>query len=235
VRIAGAAAKAASVQRFVYASSTAALYLGSAGSIDGSSGTDPQPDQRGGYARGKIASEAVLHELAKEGLALTIIRPAIVVGHDGIFEHSGAGLWVRDNHCVGWGVGKHPLPFVLASDCAQAFVAALDAPAAVGKTYNVAGDVRLSARDYVEVMATRTGRDYHFHATPLRWMWLQEFAKYMVKVLARKPREWPAFRDFASRSFTTELDCSDAKRDLGFVPESDRSRFLNRIFDRRGK
>tara|TARA_R110002072_G_scaffold87129_3_gene196591 strand:+ start:1027 stop:3174 length:2148 start_codon:yes stop_codon:yes gene_type:complete len=231
VRVAGVAAKDANVKRFVYASSTAALWLGSSGTIDGTADTDPKPGDRAGYGRGKIASEAELRKLAKEGLKLTIIRPAIVVGHDGIFEHSGAGLWVRDNHCVGWGVGKHPLPFVLASDCADAFVAALDAPSAEGKTYNLAGDVRLSARDYVESMATRTGRDYHFHPMPLRWMWLQEVGKYGVKMLARKQREWPAFRDFASRSFTTQLDCADAKRDLGFTPESDRGRFLSRIFD----
>lgn len=231
VRIAGVAAKDANVKRFVFASSTAALWLGSAGTIDGTSGTDPEPKQRAGYGRGKIASEVELHKLAKLGLKLTIIRPAIVVGHDGIFEHSGAGQWVRDNHCVGWGIGKHPLPFVLATDCAQALVAALDAENAEGKTYNLAGDVRLSARDYVEAMATRTGRDYHFHPTPLRWMWLQEVGKYGVKMLARKQREWPAFRDFASRSFTTVLDCSDAKRDLGFEPENDRGRFLSRLFD----
>ena len=68
---------------------------------------------------------------------------------------------------------------------------------------------------------------------PLWWMWTQELGKYGVKMLARKQREWPAYRDFASRSFTTELDCSDAKRDLGFQPEGDRGRFLSRIFDQR--
>ena len=234
VRVAGEAARAAGVQRFVYASSTAALWLGSAGKIDGSSGTDPRPGDRAGYARGKIASERALEKLAADGLEVTVIRPAIVVAHDGIAEHSGAGLWVRDNHCVGWGVGRHPLPFVLATDCAQAFVAALDAPDAGGKSYNLAGDVQLTAREYVEAMATRTGRDYHYHPTPLRWMWLQEVGKYGVKALARKQRAWPYFRDFASRSFTTELDCADAKRDLGFEPEADRTRFLNRIFDERG-
>ncbi|MFK7740909.1 MAG: Gfo/Idh/MocA family oxidoreductase [Planctomycetota bacterium] len=239
VRVAGEEAKAAGVKRFVFASSTAALWLGEKTAIDGGSGTDAQPIKRAGYSRGKIASECVLRELAKDGadgskgLPLTIIRPAIVVAHDGIAEHSGVGLWVRDNQCIGWGVGKHPLPFVLATDCAQAFVAALDAENAEGKTYNLAGDVRLSAREYVEAMSARTGRDYHYHPMPLWWMWTQELGKYGVKVAARKQREWPAYRDFASRSFTTALDCSDAKRDLDFQPESDRGRFLSRLFDER--
>ena len=177
----------------------------------------------------------MLQELRADGggLPLTIVRPAIVVAHDGVHEHSGVGLWVRDNQCIGWGRGRHPLPLVLASDCAQALVAALDAPAAEGRSYNLAGDVRLSAREYVEAMATRTGRDYHYHPMPLWWMWTQELGKYAVKMLARKQREWPAWRDFASRSFTTALDCSDAKQDLGFAPEGDRSRFLSRVFDER--
>jgi predicted dehydrogenase/nucleoside-diphosphate-sugar epimerase len=230
-RAAGAAAKSAGVRRLVYVSSTAALWLGAPGAAAGDCGTDPQPEQRAPYARGKIAAEAELAAFAQSGLGVTIVRPAIVVGHDGIAEHSGVGLWVRDNHCVGWGDGRTPLPFVLADDCADALVRALDAPDAAGRCYNLAGDVRLTAREYVEAMSTRTRRDYHFHGTRLWWMWLQEVGKYGVKLLARRPRAWPAFRDFASRGFRTMLDCSDAKRDLGFAPEADRGRFLARVFD----
>jgi nucleoside-diphosphate-sugar epimerase len=162
---------------------------------------------------------------------VVVVRPAIVVGDDGIAEHSGIGLWVKDNHCVGWGTGKLPLPLVLADDCADALVAALAAEGIAGKSYNLAGDVRLTAREYVEAMAHRTGRDYRFHPTPLWWMWLQEYGKYLVKAVARRARQWPAFRDFASRSLRTTLDCSDAKRDLDWQPEADRARFLARIFD----
>jgi hypothetical protein len=62
-------------------------------------------------------------------------------------------------------------------------------------------------------------------------MWLQEFGKYLVKVAARRPREWPAYRDFKSRGFLSVLDCSDSKRDLGFAPETDRARFVQRVFE----
>jgi nucleoside-diphosphate-sugar epimerase len=159
-----------------------------------------------------------------------LVRPAIVVAHDGMADHSGVGMWVRDNHCIGWGTGKHGLPFVLADDCADGLVRSLFADGVVGKSYNLAGDVRLSAREYVAAMTDRTGRKIHYHPTPLRWMWLQEYGKFCVKWAARRQREWPAYRDFASRSFTTALDCSDAKRDLGWQPESDRERFLQELF-----
>ncbi|MCC7062242.1 MAG: hypothetical protein IT456_05515, partial [Planctomycetes bacterium] len=85
--------------------------------------------------------------------------------------------------------------------------------------------------EYIEELTVRSGRDYRFHATPLWWMWLQEFGKYLVKVAARRPREWPAYRDFKSRGFLSELDCSDSKRDLGFAPETDRARFVQRVFE----
>lgn len=230
-RAAGEAALAAGVRRFVYTSSTAALWLGGRGTIDGSVGPDPRPRARAPYARGKILAEHELGALRARGLPLVVVRPAIVVADDGPLEHSGVGLWVRDNHCVGWGDGRRPLPFVLADDCAVALVAALSSPAAVGRSYNLAGDVRLTAREWLEAMAVRTGRDYRFHGAPLRWTWLQEVGKHLVKVLAARPRQWPAWRDLASRSFRTTLDCRDAVRDLGFQPEHDRARFLARVFD----
>jgi predicted dehydrogenase/nucleoside-diphosphate-sugar epimerase len=230
VRAAGDACLHAAVRRLVYTSSTAALWLGARGTADGACGTDPKPAARSPYARGKIAAEAELRRLRGKGCAITIVRPAIVVGPGGIPEHSGVGLWVRDNHCVGWGRGAHGLPFVLADDCAAALVAALHAPAAADRDYNLAGDVRWSAREYVAELALHTGRDYHFHATALAWMWLQEFGKWLVKVAARRPREWPSRRDFDSRSFRTVLDCADSKRDLGFRPEADPARFRRRLF-----
>ena len=145
-------------------------------------------------------------------------------------EHSGLGLWVRDNHCVGWGVGDTPLPLVLGDDCARGLVGALFSEAAKNKSYNLAGSVRMTARDFVEELRLRTGRDYRFHPTAITWMWLQEVGKHFIKVLARKPREFPSLRDLRSRSFAAPLDCADAERDLGFRPESDRLRFLQRLF-----
>ncbi|MFM1872000.1 MAG: hypothetical protein RL398_1422, partial [Planctomycetota bacterium] len=177
VRIAANAARAAKVRRLVYTSSTAALWLGDRGRIGGDCGTDPLPIDRSAYARGKIAAEVELAAARRGGLSVTVVRPAIVVGKGGIREHSGVGLWVRDNQCVGWGRGDSPLPFVLADDCAKGLVAALDAPAAEGKDYNLAGDVRPTAQEYMTELAARSGRAYRFHPTPLRWMWLQELGK----------------------------------------------------------
>lgn len=230
VAVAATAAREAKIRRFVYASSTAALYLGGSDPLRGDCGPDPEPSTRGAYSRGKIAAEAALREARKQGLDVVIVRPAVVLGSASSFEHSGIGLWVRDNHCVGWGKGAAPLPLVLGDDCARGLVAALFADAAKNKDYNLAGPVRLTAKDFVQELRVRTGRDYQFHPTPILWMWLQEVGKHLVKALAQKPREFPSLRDLRSRSFTAPLDCADAERDLGFRPEQDRMSFLRRMF-----
>jgi predicted dehydrogenase/nucleoside-diphosphate-sugar epimerase len=233
VRAAASACAAARVRRIVYASSTAALWLGGRRPVTGAAGTDPAPSRRGAYARAKIAAEREL--AAARDLDVVIVRPAIVVGPGASAEHSGVGLWVRDNHCVGWGRGRNPLPLVLADDCARGLVAALDAQGARGRAYNLAGAVRLTAREYLAELRSRTGRDYRFHATFLRSMWLLEVGKHCVKVLARRPRQFPSLRDLRSRSFRAPLDCADAERDLGFAPERDRARFLQRLFGGAGE
>lgn len=227
-RAVGEACLDAGVERLVFVSSTAALYLGGSESVKGSVGPDPRPSRRAEYSRGKIAAEQELGRLARErGLPLVIMRPAIVVGEGGVLNHSGVGLWVRDNHCVGWGMGRHPLPFVLVRDCARALVASVSAPGVLGKSYNLAGDVRPSAVDYVREMRRRTGRDFHFHGQPIWLIMAVEIGKWLIKVAARRPRELPSARDFRSRGFTAQLDCHDAKLELGWQPEADAARFYD--------
>src|SRR6185295_19214693 len=118
------AALAAGVERFVYVSSIAALYAGpDCGTpvLDDSLETDPRPEGREVYSRGKMAAERALLDLHRErGLPLVIVRPGVVLGEGTPLQHSGLGFWARDNHCVGWGLGDHPLPVVDVDDVAEA-------------------------------------------------------------------------------------------------------------------
>lgn len=225
VRAAAEACRTAGVRRLCYASSTAAMWLGRRGPVAGDAPPDAAPGKRGPYSRAKIAAEQELHRQRQSGLDVVILRPAIVVGRDAAPQHSGLGLWVRDNHCVGWGRGRNPLPFVLVDDCAAALVAALDAPAASNRTYALAGPVRPSARDYLAELRARSGRDFRHHPQALLSTWLQELGKHLVKAITFRPRELPSLRDLRSRAFLAELDCSAAERDLQWQPETDRAAF----------
>jgi len=229
VEVTGRAALAAGVERYIFISTVAALYLGGREAVTGAVGPDPRPARRPAYARGKIAAEAVLGRLHREeGLPGLVLRPAIVVGEGGLAEHSGVGLWVKDNHCVGWGHGRNPLPFLLVEDCARAIAAALEAPGLEGRAFNLAGDVRICAMEYVELLRRVTGRDHHFHPTGLRSIWLQELGKYLVKRAARRRGEIMSMRDLRTRAFLAPLDTRDTQEALGWRPVADREQFIAR-------
>ncbi|GDY02045.1 hypothetical protein LBMAG49_13740 [Planctomycetota bacterium] len=228
VKTAALVARACKVRRLVYASSVAALWLGQRGKADCEVGPDPRPQHRAPYARGKVAAERELAAQRALGLETCVVRPAIVLSADTSPTHSGVGFWVRDNQCVGFGRGRTPLPLLLADDCASALVAALDAPNAANRSYNIAGPVRPTAREFVRTLRVRSGRDYRFYGQPVWFLFGVEIGKYLVKVLACRPREFPSLRDLRSRNFLTQLDCERAQQDLGWQPEVDAVSFYDR-------
>lgn len=227
------AARAERVARFVYVSSIAALYTAvdhPPAPVPDSLPVDPQPRGRSLYARGKIATERALAELhAREPIGLVIARPGVVLGPGGAMQHSGLGLWVRDNHCVGWGRGAHPLPIVLADDVADALVlAALHTGDELdGRALNLATRSSLSARATVEALARASGRRLVFHPRPLWLSQLAEVGKWVVKKLARRPDvAFPSMRDLRARALEVPFACETARELLGWTPREDAAEIL---------
>jgi predicted dehydrogenase/nucleoside-diphosphate-sugar epimerase len=223
------------VQRLLFTSSIAACFLGESGAL--ASGTaehaddvppDSRPQQRALYARGKIACEQLLLDLHRQrGLPVTLFRPGVVVGEGGPVQHSGAGLWTRDTQCFGWGMGNHGLPWILVGDVADALVAACRANHLAGRSLDLVGDVRLTAREYVTELGRLSGRPFQFHPQPLWWMQAIELFKWGVKIAIRRPHvEFPSYRDLSSRSLAGELSNAPAKSLLNWQPVADRTEFL---------
>jgi len=224
------AALRAGVERFVYVSSTAALYLGAdAGPIvTDATPPDPEPWQRSLYARGKIAAEKALRELEREGLPLVVVRPGVVLGRGTPLQHSGLGLWVRDNHCVGWGDGTNALPVVWNEDVAEAIARTVESTVPLaGRSLNLAADVGLTARDLVDELRRATGRALVFHPRSLLVSQIGEIGKWIVKqVGGRRDAPFPSWRDLKSRALVPKLSCETARDVLGWRPVEDRERFL---------
>ncbi len=222
----------AHVRRLVHVGSIAALYLGpQATPITGATPPDPRDAERGDYARAKAISDRMLLGMhAREGLPVTILRPGVVVGEGSSPFHSGLGFFNTEQHCIGWNDGRNPLPFVLVEDAAAAIVGAVQAPAGTvgGHCYNLAGDVRPSARDYVADLARALQRPLRFHPQSPSWLWGEDVAKWLVKRATGRKVAMPAKRDFLSRGMCATLDCSDAKRDLGWRPVADPAVFRQR-------
>ena len=222
------------VKRMIYVSSVAALFTGAEETreLSDSTPTDPKPNARSLYSRGKIAAESALSKFAgKSGLALTIARPGIVVGEGTPMQHSGYGLWARDNHCVGWGLGKTPLPLVWVDDVADALSAACvyQGTELDGRAWNLCSKVQLGGREIVAELRRCTGRDLHFHPRSLVKSQVMEIGKWMVKVAGRKSGvEFPSWRDLESRALDREFSCRIAREVLDWNPVEEREAFLDR-------
>lgn len=234
---AGAAeeALAQGVRRFVYVSSIAALYGGPDSGktvVEDSLETDPHPEARDEYSRGKAATEKALVALHRErGLPLVIARPGVVLGEGARFQHSALGLWVRDNHCVGWGLGDNPLPLVTAEDVAEALVriALHEGDGLHGRAVNLCGRPPLSAREMVDELRRVTGRDLHFHPRRLWVSQILEIGKWLVKKAGRRPGvTFPAYRNLKARALVPPFSCRTAREVLGWTPVEDREGILDR-------
>ncbi|HKV13118.1 MAG TPA: Gfo/Idh/MocA family oxidoreductase [Thermoanaerobaculia bacterium] len=218
------------VERLVYLSSIAALYLGDPREVvTGATRCDPLLGRRSEYPRGKAWAEQRLLELHRtRGLPVSILRPGIVLGEGGAPLHPAAGLRVNEQHCLGWGRGEDPLPLVLVEDVAEAVRLAVRSEAAAGRTYNVVGDVRLTAREYVAEVARALNRPLRFHPRSTAAIQAVDLGKWVLKrLLGRKDRA-PAIRDVRSGTFRARFDCGDLRRDLGWNPVADRAELIRK-------
>jgi len=220
----------AGTERFIHIGSIAGLYLGPQSSrITGATPPDPQSSVRGDYARAKALCDLRLLELNREAkLPLCILRPGLVVGAGTSPFHSGLGFFNNDQHCIGWNDGRNPLPFVLVEDVADAIYLALNAPSIEGRCYNLVGDVRLSAREYLAELARVIERPLRFHPKSPYVLYGEELGKWVIKRAIGRHAPPPSLRDLLSRGLKADFDCTDAIADLGWQPTNDRETFIRR-------
>ena len=221
------------IRRLIYTSTIAGLHLAKKGSVDESAGADPKPELRSWYAQAKIKAEDVLNKLHKErALPVVIFRPGIVVGVGNKLSHPGIGVWLSPTVCSVVGPGTTPLPMVLVEDVAQALLLAKDAPGVDGRTFNLAGDVRPSAAEYVQIAAERSKRN--FRLAPQSMYSIQAFRTAVwlgKKLLGRADNVWQSWHELKNAPQRTWLDCSAAKSQLGWKPVADRDEFIRRAVD----
>ena len=221
------------VRRLIFTSSISALYLGRKTKLYESADADPKPLDRTFYSRGKIEAEKVLLHLHRtEGLPVVILRPGIVLGRGGMLAHGALGHAASDTCILGWGSGNNPLPCVLVQDVASALVLAKDAPAIDGKAFNLSGDIRPTAREFVQILRERTRRDFRFYPRNLMLMGAYEMLLATIKKIIRGRAEGGiTIRDLQSLTMAANLDCSQAKKLLGWSPVADSETFFAEAID----
>jgi predicted dehydrogenase/nucleoside-diphosphate-sugar epimerase len=216
------------IKQFHFASSISALYLGDRHTATEETPIDEYYRIRGPYARAKIECEHLLMKMYHLNKFPSIIyRPAVVVGKWGRPYHGAVGFWVNDRHCIGWSKGLNPLPFVLVEDVATALMNAMTKEGISGKSFLLAGDVRLSAQKYVELLGDQLQRDIRFHPRPSYALQLKEIVKWLIKIGIKHPNsEFPSYRDLKTRALLSDLDCSQTKEILNWKPTSDVNTFI---------
>jgi len=220
------------VRRMIFTSTSDAVYLGKKRRIDESAGPDSKPALRNSYSRGKVESEKLLLQYhASEGLPVVIMRPCLVVGRGGPLAHGGIGSWKASTCLVGWGNGQNPLPFVLVQDVAAAFVSALDAPNIEGKTFNLGGDVFISAREYVRLVAERSLRNFRFYPRNLALFNATVVTKALIKRLLGRDGERQYYRDMVSSAMFGQVDNQAAKQLLKWQPNVSLDVFIREAID----
>jgi nucleoside-diphosphate-sugar epimerase len=227
------ATQAAGARRLVHVGSIASLYLGpQAAPVTGATPPDQQADRRADYARAKALCDTALLAMHRDaGLKVVILRPGVVVGAGSSPFHSGLGLFNNEQHCIGWNAGRNPLPFVLVEDVADAILRTCHTEDIDGRCYNLVGDVRWSARDYISTLAVALERPLRFHPQSATRLWLVECGKFLIKRLTGRAVAAPSRRDFLSRGMPADFDCTDVKHELGWRPVSDAAIFRARAID----
>ncbi len=223
---------AAGTRRLIHVGSIAGLYAGNPRAvITGATAHDPNGHLRADYARAKAEADQMLLRMHDElGLPVCILRPGIAIGPGTNLFHSGVGIFNNEQHCIGWSRGRHGLPLVLGEDFADAVLCAASREGIDGQCYNLVGDVRLTAQEYIGALGAATRRPLRFHPSWPAVVHAQDFGKWLLKRIGGRKSPRPTYYDLRSRGLYAAFDCTDAKRDLGWAPESDRQRFLRRAF-----
>jgi len=220
------------VQRLIYTSSISALYLGGSGTVN-ESRQGEIGENRGMYCRGKSWAERKLLELhSTRKLPVVLFRPGIVLGPGGFLVHGALGDRPSETCVLGWGPGSYPLPCVLVDDVAQALFLAKDAAGVEGLTFNLAGDVRPTAAEYVKKIAETTKRNFRFYPRSLWGAHAGDFLRWSIKRMLGRPAAVDiSYRDLQSLTMSAQLDCSLAKQKLGWKPEGDEQAFWRQALD----
>lgn len=215
------------IEQLIHVGSISGLNLGDGQEIiTAETRPDRLSENRADYSRAKADADRLLLDLCKErALPLTILRPGVVVGRGGSAFHTGVGFFNNEQHVLGWNMGNNPLPFVLVDDVADAVVSCIGRDDIAGRTYNLVGDVRWSARKYVAELAAGLDRPLMFHPQPTSVLFLIELAKWVVKRLSGKKQPRPTLYDLKSRSLRATFDCQIEKKDFDWQPVESDERF----------
>lgn len=211
------AALAAGVSRFVHVSSITVLGNDVGGSADESAPLRVEPNP---YSRTKVTGERLIGDYIRGQQApITIVRPGWIYGPRDAASFGRFATMIRDGKMVVIGTGQNHVPLIYVTDVANGVILASEAPAAVGNTYLLVNDERVTQNDYLTAIARELGVQAPTRHIPYR---LAVTLGATAEVVARATHmSKPPIMRYGLQLSGGEnrFDISRARRDLGFVPK----------------
>jgi len=171
------------------------------------------------YRRSKTAAEKIVRRFGANGLSVTIVRPALILGERDAAMLPGVIAFLRGSSAAFMGNGRNVLPCVYAGDVADLCILAATRPEASGQTYNAVNPEHVTQRDLLTAAAEATGVAPPTRTIPFRVV----YALATGMEAAARVRGWnhrPELTRFSANLLGVDYIESAAKaiRDLGWQP-----------------
>jgi nucleoside-diphosphate-sugar epimerase len=172
------------------------------------------------YSVTKVLGERLVRRMIEnDELPATIIRPDTIFG-PGDHVHIGRMAdRLRAGRSIIVGSGRNAMPFVYVTDVVQALLLALDEPAALGQTFNVASDQPITQEELLTAIAEDVGADPPRRHVPYSLLYAAGALAERAAKVSRSRRK-PILTRLGVGIFGAENRHSieKARRELGYAP-----------------
>jgi nucleoside-diphosphate-sugar epimerase len=210
-------ALAAGVRRLVHVSSITVHGNDVRGAVDETAPLHAEPNP---YSRSKVAGERVLARMIEErGVPVTIVRPGWIYGPRDSASFSRFATMIRAERMVMIGSGQNRVPLIYVRDVAEGLLLASVVDAAVGRSYLLVNDERVTQRDYLSAIAAELGAPAPTRHVPYRLgLMLGTLAESGARVARRQGP--PALTRYGIQLLGGEnrFVIRRARQELGFSP-----------------
>jgi len=215
------AALAQGTERLIFVSSLAVFETSSVKTpvIDEDSPYHRKPREMGAYAWTKIEAEKLLFEAHRErGLAMTILRPGIVLGPLGPVFFPHLGFRYRDALIMVFRRGRNRLPLTYVENTVDGIYRASVSDAAVGQAFNLVDDGEVTVKEYLKRFGSVAGVHPRILPLPAILPYSAAIAYELAAGLRLIKLGVTSRRQLRAKHHSIPFSNAKAKSELGWAP-----------------
>jgi nucleoside-diphosphate-sugar epimerase len=172
------------------------------------------------YRRSKTKAEKIARRFQRDGQAISIVRPALILGERDRAMLPGVMAFLKGPLAVYLGNGRNQLPYVYAGDVADLCIRAATNSLAQGQIYNAVSDEPVTQRSLFQTAAAIANIGEPKRHVPFRLIYAMTAALELKSRLSGWDSR-PDLTRFSANLLGVEFreDASKATRELGWRPE----------------